>query len=243
MSRLNSKLACEWSVERLADPHLWTFTLPVVLLPREAARMWQKLQRDLVRSLGMYGVRVFEAHPGGHGLHVHMVVSGRYDVNKVRAICLKHGWGRINVIRVSHPGYVAKYLTKSSREDGWKWRGLRLWAVLGKKLWPSSPTRVLDVVSQNAERQLYNRLKKVVGGVSDFREARRLYMCADWLLAGLLTVQIERQTFDGVPRRGLSFHPTFETCAFERCVFWRPTHRATHPAREEEWKGAEGPLT
>lgn len=217
---------------------MWTFTLPVVLQPREAARKWQLLQRDLVRSLGMYGVRVFEAHPGGHGLHVHMVVSGRYDVNQVRPLCLRHGWGRINVIRVSAPQYVAKYLTKSSRGLGWSWRGLRMWSILGKKLWPSLPTRVLDVINVSLERHLYNRLKRVVGGVGDFREARRLYMCADWYLAGLVRPRIIRAYVDGELRRGLKFVPLFYTRCFENCVFWRPAARREPPRTQEERKAA-----
>lgn len=235
MARLNSKFACEWSVGRLTDPHLWTFTFPVVLVPRDAAKRWSLLQRDLVRSLGMYGVRVFEPHPGGHGLHVHLVVSGRYEVNAVRPLALKHGFGRINVIRCAHPEYVAKYLTKSHREDGWSWRGLRLWAAIGKSLFPVAPTRVCDVVHSSPVRALYERFKRVLCGVSDYREARLLYTACEWYLAGLMTcgVLVDGRTGYHV---GFQFVPSFPSRQLARCVFVR-RRVATPPAREEDGKG------
>jgi hypothetical protein len=91
------------------------------------------LQHELVRIVGFRGVRVYELHPGGHGLHIHAVTANRHNVNEVRHFSDSFGFGRINVkaIPAASADYIAKYLTKSRRSPELK--GRRLWACMGFK--------------------------------------------------------------------------------------------------------------
>jgi hypothetical protein len=131
-----SKLACEMTIERFTNGadscYLWTFTLPRKVDIPTACKMWSDLGRDLVRTHDFRGVRAFEIHPGGHGLHVHVVTVSRYDVSAIRPCCRHHGWGRIHVeaIPSSRAKYIAKYCTKADRPKCLK--GRRLWAPMGK---------------------------------------------------------------------------------------------------------------
>lgn len=132
-----TKHACIFSIEKLLEgkefAYLWTFTVKEHGLPVElVSQRWAKTSKDLVRILDFQGVRVFEMHPGGHGLHVHAIVSDRYDVKKVREITSKNGFGRINVVRIEagRAAYVAKYLNKTYRDDRLKKK--RLWQCVGR---------------------------------------------------------------------------------------------------------------
>ncbi len=137
-----------WSIESISDGRFWTFTVPREQSPRETAAMWRRLAWELKRSLGFRGIRVFEMHPGGHGLHVHVVTDSFFDVNEVRSISDRMGWGRVNVKRirkgvsdfedqagVSQTGnvarYLAKYLVKQLRQRLPALKGLRMWAAFG----------------------------------------------------------------------------------------------------------------
>lgn len=132
-----SAQSCIWSIRSLLAEkkvaYLWTFTFRHRLEIPDACGRWQDLQRDLVRSVGFQGVRVYELHPGGHGLHIHVITSGRHDVRAVRHFAELSGFGRIHVkpLAASGADYVAKYLTKARRSPELK--GRRLWACLGFK--------------------------------------------------------------------------------------------------------------
>lgn len=132
-----SAQSCIWSIRSLLahkkTAYLWTFTFRECLAVPEACARWQHLQRDLVRTVGFRGVRVYELHPGGHGLHIHVITSGRHDVVAVRHYAESAGFGRIHVkpLPASGADYVAKYLTKARRDSSLK--GRRLWACLGFK--------------------------------------------------------------------------------------------------------------
>jgi len=153
--------ACQFSLEALGrgrdTVYLWTFTSPDVVPVDVCSQRWALLQRDLVRSMGVQGVRVYEMHPGGHGLHVHLVVRNRIDVTAVRALSYKHGFGRINVVKIpaSESAYVAKYLTKSRRVNVLK--GVRLWACIGK---PDGASKVKDIVIDSRITRLLSIVKQ-----------------------------------------------------------------------------------
>ncbi len=160
---LKSTVALENNVQMLFDDskpvYFWTFTLPTAIHPYDAARLWKMLCRDLVRSLGMSGVRVFELHPGGHGLHVHLATNDYVRVEHVRPLCEKHGWGRLHVEEWTKEdccGYMGKYLSKQTKY----WRGARLlgirwWAVFGDV---SDKVRVKDVVSRSFFKEIFSML-------------------------------------------------------------------------------------
>lgn len=129
---------CQMAIDSLLSGRescrLWTFTVPTRQPPRVTASMWSLLQRDLVRGLHFQGVRVFELHPGGHGLHVHAVTPHYYPVSWVRVITSEHGWGRIHVKNIpsAAAGYVTKYLSKQFWRPYRELRGMRLWACVGR---------------------------------------------------------------------------------------------------------------
>ncbi len=155
---MKSKIACEFSIARIENPCLWTFTMPVWLEPKTAAALWAGLARDLARKVGMYGIRAFEPHPKGHGLHVHAVVSGWFPVDSVRYYAARHGWGRIHVCKIKKGAgvYIAKYLNKSKRYEGWK--GIRLWGAFGQKNardW--KPSKVKDIECESPTIDLYRK--------------------------------------------------------------------------------------
>ena len=90
-----------------------------------------------------------------HGLHVHLVTNRFIDVNVVRALALKAGWGRIHVKRIpaEKAEYLAKYLSKDRPEclKGW-----RLWAGFGNWEW----TKVKDVVFDSPFSRIYRACKE-----------------------------------------------------------------------------------
>lgn len=178
------------SIDTIGEPRMWTFTLPVRVDPRLAARMWAGLQRDLVRICGMFGVRVFEPHPGGHGLHVHVITGSYCPVFVVRDLCDRHGWGRCHVCRIpkDQAGYVAKYVHKSKRLKTWS--GIRLWASFGAKLSDTFfPVKVKNVEVITASKTLYHELAEILKP-KGFTQCRLLMRIAELSNHGLCTYEI-----------------------------------------------------
>lgn len=161
MSRTRTKHACIFSMNRLLKgkqhAFLWTFTFPDTCSFEVGATRWSNLSKDLVRYFEFRGVRVFELHPGGHGLHIHVVTDRYYDVHKVLRLAKSHGLGRTNVKRLPANAveYVAKYLSKQRRNPVLK--GKRLWQCVGCKL-----CRVCDVVAITPMVYLVRLNKKLI---------------------------------------------------------------------------------
>lgn len=171
-----SAQALIWSVESIQDGRFWTFTLPVEVPVKVGCAMWRRLAWELKRNLGFSGIRVFELHPNGHGLHVHVVSEKYHDVNAVRCISNKMGWGRINVVRVKncnvvgfsrigHLGkYLAKYLVKEIRKREWSLKGVRLWGSFGGfKHCKVSSVRVSTVIGRLMKLLPYHEIYKRYG--------------------------------------------------------------------------------
>jgi len=188
MSSLKSSAALQYNVlllERclLEGEHIkfWTFTFPVVLHPVDAARLWQDLSRELRRSVGFCGVRVFELHPGGHGLHVHVATSEWFDVNAVRQISKRFGFGRLQVEewkdggRLTPGEYMAKYVSKQMQLwQGVKLRGVRWWSTFGRL---PDKVRCCDVSVESSRRRLWDAVPDWVVchvmGVADYSRVVR----------------------------------------------------------------------
>jgi len=89
-------------------------------------------QRDLIRLFhgNIAGVRVFEVHPGGHGLHVHFLCNRFVPARLVWGLSRKHGLGRVDVVRADAgiSAYLSKYLCKTGPRLA---KGLRRWAAFG----------------------------------------------------------------------------------------------------------------
>jgi len=85
------------------------------------------------------GVRVFEPHPLGHGLHAHWVMRGRMDWHLIQACALKAGLGPIihvdpKPVKPATAYYLAKYLTKGDKLHGVRqWANIGTWDGIGKR--------------------------------------------------------------------------------------------------------------
>lgn len=100
---------------------------------RDVGRAYQLFQRDLVRMYdgNVGGIRVFEPHPGGHGLHVHVLLNRRVNVHQVKRLTRKHGLGRDDVqdkVGRDAAQYLCKYLWKGGPTVS---PGVRRWASFG----------------------------------------------------------------------------------------------------------------
>jgi len=216
-NRKLSKFACERNCERLAEKgrlvYLWTFTTADAPEPKECAFRWKKAVSQLTRSLDFFGVRVFEMHPSGHGMHVHLVTSRRFDVNLVREITTRCGFGRINVksIPASASKYVAKYLGKQRGCSAVQLpKGTRAWAIVGKGNF-GLYTRVKDCEHNTPGKREYDFLRLL------FRPrtaSQRMGLArAAWMLSqGLLRMREASIFGDGfvvaVAGTGWEFHLT-----------------------------------
>ena len=166
MGNQKSRIAFKFNVERLFEgtesgAYLWTSTFAKVLTVKEASKRWSGFSKELVRELKVYGVRVYELHDE-HGLHVHWLANRFLPVQIVRAIALRHGFGRIHVKRCGKwvADYLAKYLSKEVRAGCLK--GKRLWATFGDARW----TRVKDIVVRSWLGDEYRRLRRGDVGLS-----------------------------------------------------------------------------
>lgn len=141
----------------------WTFTFRKTLPLDEARRCWNLALTHLRKEFGksLVGLRAFELHPGGHGLHVHVVTPTYVRVERVRAALARiRGcpFGRVDVqTGDAHAGhYLAKYIAKSRRPPCFK--GLRVWAALDTKAF--NYTRVADVIIKTLFSECWRAAKK-----------------------------------------------------------------------------------
>lgn len=138
--------------------YMWTLTFKQVLDIKATRKRWNYLLTLIKRRWPqLCGLRVFEMHKS-HGLHVHLVTNRFIDVNEMRLLAIKAGWGRIHVKRIpaERAVYLAKYLSKDRPEclKGW-----RLWAGFGNWDW----TRVKDVVFDSPFSRIYRACKDWLG--------------------------------------------------------------------------------
>jgi hypothetical protein len=136
---------------------MWTFTYGALLDLDEAKARWKRfiiLLRQHPRAKQWSGVRVFEMHPGGHGLHIHMVTGEWWDVVTVRHLWERAGGGRVNVkpIPKDKAGYVAKYVAKAQEALD----RTRIWAYIGPCR--DLVTRIKDVMIQSNWTRIYRAL-------------------------------------------------------------------------------------
>jgi len=124
-----------YSTRRKGKPswcYLWSFTFPDNVAPSAATKRWERFRQWLQRS-GKVCVRVLErGTKGERKWHFHTVSPQRWDVNQVRPVAERYGFGRINVKRIpaARARYVAKYIGKQfTDEDGRA--NVRLWACVG----------------------------------------------------------------------------------------------------------------
>lgn len=177
MATTKSRLALRANVQNYGR-YFWTFTLPFEASPLETCALWDALRRRLVKSLGFSGIRVYEFHPGGHGLHVHVVTWGYYDVRLVRVISDAVGWGRIHVVKIRGRNrsricdYLAKYVCKFMRTKSSLYvKGMRIWGVFGK-IPVSSRYRISDIVCKSVFCEFFSWLRRCHHELIDYCKRR-----------------------------------------------------------------------
>lgn len=152
---------------KFPKPFFWTFTFKQQLPIPVARERWKKFCDALLHygrlsdgTQTIVGIRVFELHPGGHGLHIHCLINRRIPILTVRRLAETWGFWWIDVVP-AHSGegaaeYLGKYLSKSARPEALK--GARLWASWGK--WGHS--RCKDMVLQSECCEAFKQRRKLV---------------------------------------------------------------------------------
>jgi len=111
--------------------YFWTFTFRKTMADWYYPQCWNAFSVKLQTffAFDLYGVRVLEVHPGGHGLHYHALFNKRIAVQIVRRFGASVGIGNIHVRRAERDDayYLAKYLTKKDEI----YSGMRRWASVG----------------------------------------------------------------------------------------------------------------
>lgn len=157
--------------------YFWTLTTPDTIPDYAYGErhrvLLYKLAHDARDGLcpPVCGVRVVEAHPGGHGLHYHWVLAGRFPIRRLLVRTREAGFGRVDVdpkpcTPLLAP-YLCKYLLKGDRLHG-----VRMWANIGT--WDGVRTRDIEVdsssssVFRNAFRHARDSLGKTRGAAFNF---------------------------------------------------------------------------
>jgi len=166
-----SALACWWSITALIRAtqgpcYLWTFTAGSGVYPDHyfgnmhralTCNVKNMAQRETQSSDGgtiprnWGGVRVFEVHPEGHGLHAHWVMRGRMPWELMQRAAIKAGLGYIvhvdpKPVTVSAAYYLACYLTKGDKLEGCRqWANIGTWDGIGKRDLVLDSQRIRDV--------------------------------------------------------------------------------------------------
>jgi hypothetical protein len=153
-----SKHAFVFSAQRLARQsiYMWTFTLAEAVDIHKTRKLWNHLLTLMRRRWPkLCGLRVFEMHET-HGLHVHLVTNRFIDVNEVRRLAKRSGWGRIHVAKVpaDRASYLAKYLGKERPQA---LKGWRLWAGFGPWEW----SRVKDIVVRSPVGDAWRECRRI----------------------------------------------------------------------------------
>lgn len=155
---MKSRSAFEFTVRKMLrqNPKLyfWTFTFREVHSLKRAMQLWNQFLTLLKRRLGFRGVRVLELHEE-HGCHFHVITNRRFPIAKVLLMCERHGFGRVDVRRVTDAARTISYLCKylSKRRERCLKRS-RLWSAFGK----IERTRVRDVILDTPKVRLLRRI-------------------------------------------------------------------------------------
>ena len=189
-----SRWAFDKSVERLAEGsrqlYLWTFTFREAIDVADARRRWTRFLNEFNkwrhrdgRSIDLAGVRVFELHPGGHGLHIHVLNRAFWGVDSIRHLwqLASIGGGRVHVkpIPVDRAYYAGKYLRKKGRAECF--HGVRMWAGFGG----FDYCRVRDVRIESNWTRAYYGLKAALGKTWDMLKWYQRKMAVENVLRDL----------------------------------------------------------
>lgn len=133
-----SEVAADLSLTELVKGQpfcfLWTFTFEEHTSARDAGKAWHRFTTYCKRNkIALKGLKVYEKHLGGHGIHIHMITPNYYRVVDIRPLAIAAGFGRIHAKRISssRATYVLKYVRKGLRKGIEGMSGVRKWSVFG----------------------------------------------------------------------------------------------------------------
>jgi len=167
------QMTCEKLARANAKLYLWTLTFrEVPFFDWCAMDAWHQLHRKLEKLFPlMVGVRVSELHTT-HGLHFHLIVNQRIDINVVLQVATPFGFGRIQVEEVRDKTatilYLSKYLSKAFKAENRMTKGARRWGTIGG----FKATRCRDLVYENSFTK--NKTLLYGDGVMEFRQSQHL---------------------------------------------------------------------
>ncbi len=219
MSALKRSAAMQCTLKTLCgegDVYFWTLTTPDYVddVP-ELAKRWNHfltiLRREWKGPKKVHGVRVYEKHPGGHGLHIHFVVNCWLSVHLVRQWAAIAGFGRVHAVKWHEQGsdggealnrYLQKYLSKGRTAE---FKGVRLYSTFGMR---GIATRQCDIEVKSPFGTIWKAVAAVVIGfslmpwatrVNAVTEAHSRWVCdevedpAAWCAINLVTVSTSQR--------------------------------------------------
>jgi hypothetical protein len=114
--------------------YFWTFTFRQVPRSDEwALWQWNAFMTVFKRHFPLHrGVRVIELHKS-HGAHFHALINARIPIDRLQRMAYPMGFGVMWVEQCDSgtANYLAKYLTKSYREENHFAKGRRRWGAIG----------------------------------------------------------------------------------------------------------------
>lgn len=137
--------------------YFWTFTFRQV--PRNdvwAMWAWKRFMQAFQKEFPLHkGVRVCELHKS-HGIHFHALITARIPIRRLQALAYPFGFGVmwVDTCDEGTANYLAKYLTKSYREENHFDRGRRRWGAIGG----FKPCRNKDVVYETEQTKNHQKL-------------------------------------------------------------------------------------
>lgn len=115
--------------------YMWTFTFREVMTDARVGNATRSFLHALKRleNYNIGGVRIYEVHPGGHGVHLHVVINRRIPAKQVWRIAKRNGLGWLSVKKCyGEASELARYLGKYLAKDGPKMdKGVRKWQSFG----------------------------------------------------------------------------------------------------------------
>lgn len=157
-------------LQRIGRLYFWTLTFAEAQHDCDQVyASWHRFLNAAKKSRflpDLVGLRVFELHPGGHGIHVHFITPCYLKVQHVRRIAQKAGFGRIHVIPWEGTpegiaGYVGKYMSKAKHEAELK--GRRVYGVFGLG---DRTTRQSDIEVESSYGHIWRGVAASVPGFS-----------------------------------------------------------------------------
>jgi len=157
-------------LQRIGRLYFWTFTFAEAQHDCDAVyAAWNRFRNSAAQSRFLRefrGLRVFELHPGGHGIHIHFITPNFLNIRHVRRLAEKAGFGRIHVIPWEGTpegiaGYVGKYMAKGKHCD--ELAGRRVYGTFGMG---EDKTRQCDIEVHSSYGTIWKAVAEIVPGFS-----------------------------------------------------------------------------